>query len=486
LVDPLMQILAAQVEPTFSACSGSARLCKYLLNTLMQLFSKRDIGEAVSTPKLTLVISELTARMLDPATLQMTDGTNMIKALNLLMLRILDNCNRNTTFSVLLRQLAPSSSEAVRPGGCELVVRCLLRFSKGLQQNINQIDLDLLFEQIHKFFEALPPKKAAEGTSEAMVARTIKTIVHEVVRIRGPAVRDHLSRVPASVDQENNPLLLQYIELMLENVQTDWKQFGSANAKPSIQGATQSPAPQTPVPAALKSILDAIELNPDQTGLQQLQQFSSAHPEIDIMTHLDAVSPAAQGFIRGSLEAAKLHGSPAAATPGAESPAASKPSDVVKTYTSRLQALQNKYGFKSDETPELPTCTLATSAALSAAASAPIAVEAEVAEAADPAQPISTVTDAYQGRLRQLQQQYGISKSAEEEPAKAAPSNLDTLRARMQAIESNSAMPAKENVSAPVAAVEAPRSPVAAKTSSQASSIEALKARLNKVKSADS
>ena len=52
-----------------------------------------------------------------------------------------------------------------------------------------------------------------------MVARTIKTIVHEVVRIRGPAVRDHLSRVPASVDQENNPLLLQYIELMLENVQ---------------------------------------------------------------------------------------------------------------------------------------------------------------------------------------------------------------------------------------------------------------------------
>merc|ERR1712195_152222 len=109
-----------------------------------------------------------------------------------------------------------------------------------------------------------------------------------------------------------------------------------------------------------------------------------------------------------------------------------------------------------------------------------MAVEAEVAEAADPAQPISTVTDAYQGRLRQLQQQYGISKSAEEEPAKAAPSNLDTLRARMQAIESNSAMPAKENVSAPVAAVETPRSPVAAKTSSQASSIEALKARLNK------
>ena len=33
------------------------------------------------------------------------------------------------------------------------MVRCLLRFSKGLQQNINQIDLDLLFEQIHKFFE---------------------------------------------------------------------------------------------------------------------------------------------------------------------------------------------------------------------------------------------------------------------------------------------------------------------------------------------
>ena len=73
-------------------------------------------------------------------------------------------------------------------------------------------------------------------------------------------------------------------------LQTDWKQFGSANAKPSIQGVARPPAQQTPVPAALKSILDAIELNPDQTGLQQLQQFGAAHPEIDIMTHLDAMS----------------------------------------------------------------------------------------------------------------------------------------------------------------------------------------------------
>jgi hypothetical protein len=290
-------------------------------------------------------------------------------------------------------------------------------------------------------------------------------------------VRNHLSKVPPSVDQENNPLLVQYIDLMLENVQTDWKQFGAALAKPAVASPQAALPQQTQVLAPLKVILDAIELNPDQAGLQRLQQYASGHPEVDIMCHLDSVSPATQGFIRGSLEAAKLHASPSQVpeASGAESPAANKPSDVVKTYTSRLQALQNKYGFKSDETPALPASTLATSATLSAAASAPIG-----AEVAEVAQPISTVTDAYQGRLRQLQQQYGIGK-ADEEPAKGASTNLDSLRARMQAIESNGATPAKENVSAP----EEAKSPQA-KSASQASSIEQLKARLNKVKSADS
>ena len=90
----------------------------------------------------------------------------------------------------------------------------------------------------------------------------------------------------------------------------------------------------------------------------------------------------------------------------------------MKNYTSRLHALQSKYGFENTD-PE-PAAAIANSASLKEAASAPI----------------STVTDQYQTKLRQLQQQYGANKdssaASSSSPQKAS-SSLDAIRARMQA-----------------------------------------------------
>lgn len=149
------------------------------------------------------------------------------------------------------------------------------------------------------------------------------------------------------------------------------------------------------------------------------------------------VSISAQGFIKGCLEA----GRPSPARPHS-SPKLNnetvKTTDVVKTYTSRLQALQEKYGFKADD-PEG-----ATTSQEEAASSVP------------------QVTDQYQDRLRQLQQQYGISKTTQASP-ETKPSSLDSIRARMQKLDSSGA-----------------HSPEPAEPKT-ASSIEELKARLNKV-----
>ena len=38
-----------------------------------------------------------------------------------------------------------------------------------------------------------------------------------MVRLKGPAVRQHLAHVSPSSDKENQPVLVEYVELMLEN-----------------------------------------------------------------------------------------------------------------------------------------------------------------------------------------------------------------------------------------------------------------------------
>ena len=129
------------------------------------------------------------------------------------------------------------------------------------------------------------------------------------------------------------------------------------------------------------------------------------------------VSPNAQGFIRSALCS-----SPAANVSSLQAPSTSAAtggsSDVVKNYTSRLQALQSKYGLENVD-PE-PAAAIANSASLQEAASTPIST--------------STVTDQYQAKLRQLQQQYGTNKepSSNNTPQKTATTSLDSIRARMQ------------------------------------------------------
>eukprot|EP00658_Telonema_sp_P-2_P007049 TRINITY_DN12631_c0_g1_i14.p1 TRINITY_DN12631_c0_g1~~TRINITY_DN12631_c0_g1_i14.p1 ORF type:complete len:178 (-),score=51.08 TRINITY_DN12631_c0_g1_i14:411-944(-) len=175
---------------------------------------------------------------------------------------------------------------------------------------------------------------------------------------------------------------------------------------------------------------------------------------MNILDHLHRVSPQAQGFIRGCLEAGRSSSN--LTTSPSPSPQA-KATDVVQTYTSRLAALQEKYGFKAEgESAPLPAATIATSASLQEAA----------------AKPVNQVADQYQDRLRQLQKQYGIQKeesgaatvTAVGSSEKAGP-NLDSIRARMQKLDSSG--------------LQTPE-PTELRT---ASSIDELKARLNKVKS---
>jgi cytoskeleton-associated protein 5 len=112
-----------------------------VLNTLMQAFQLTSLARQVAERTLRALGSELLIRLLDDRIPRLEEGTALLKALNILMLKILENSQRNYTFSALLLLLRvpppplddPSggaANDALRSKFCDLVVKCLIKLTK--------------------------------------------------------------------------------------------------------------------------------------------------------------------------------------------------------------------------------------------------------------------------------------------------------------------------------------------------------------------
>ncbi|KAH8518104.1 hypothetical protein H0E87_000065, partial [Populus deltoides] len=142
--DKLVSCLANKVSRTFdfSLTGASSRACKYVLNTLMQTFQNKILAYAVKESTLDSLITELLLWLLDERVPHMDDGSQLLKALNVLMLKILDNADRTSSFVVLINLLrpldptrwpSPASAEtfAIRNQKfSDLVVKCLIKLTK--------------------------------------------------------------------------------------------------------------------------------------------------------------------------------------------------------------------------------------------------------------------------------------------------------------------------------------------------------------------
>ncbi|KAF3549804.1 hypothetical protein DY000_02001870 [Brassica cretica] len=320
--DGLVSCLANKVAKTFdvSLMGASSRSCKYVLNTLMQTFQNKKLAHAVKEGTLTSLITELLLWLLDERVPRMEDGSQLLKALNVLMLKILDNADRTSSFVVLislLRPLDPSRwpSPATAEGYAirnqkfsDLVVKCLIKLTKLLQSTIYEVDLDRLLQSIHVYLQELGMEEIRRRAgADDKPLRMVKTVLHELVKLRGAAIKGHLSLVP--IDMRPQPIILAYIDLNLETLaaarmltatgpvgQTHWTDSTANNPSPPANSAD----------VQLKQELGAIfkKIGDKQTstiGLYDLYHITKAYPKVDIFSQLQNASEAFRTYIRDGL-----------------------------------------------------------------------------------------------------------------------------------------------------------------------------------------
>ncbi|KAI9595885.1 armadillo-type protein [Syncephalis fuscata] len=215
-VNELVKAITLQIDISFTSLDTESqtfvKLCKHLMNCLVQLFSKREIATEVTEDYLHQLLKELLRRLLDQSLQQWETGAQLTRALNILMIRILDNTRRDVAFSALLSVLQ-SSSVMLRTTDkaqiefqtkfAELVMKCIWKLTKTLQDSIKQQELDtpVLLFNVHKFYVALPPAEWKRRVAERvplgdMPQKTIKTILHEVKAAWGDQVLSQLTLIP--------------------------------------------------------------------------------------------------------------------------------------------------------------------------------------------------------------------------------------------------------------------------------------------------
>uniref|UniRef100_A0A5B7AKF7 Protein MOR1 n=1 Tax=Davidia involucrata TaxID=16924 RepID=A0A5B7AKF7_DAVIN len=320
--DRLISCLANKVAKTFdfSLTGASSRSCKYVLNTLMQTFQNKRLAHAVKESTVDSLITELLIWLLDERVPQMDDGSQLLKALNVLMLKILDNAERTSSFVVLINLLrpldpsrwpSPASNESFATRNqkfSDLVVKCLIKLTKVLQSTIYEVDLDRILQSIHIYLQELGMEEIRRRAgADDKPLRMVKTVLHELVKLRGTAIKGHLSMVP--IDMEPQPIILAYIDLNLQTLaaarmltpsgpigQTHWGDSAANNPSPTTHSAD----------AQLKQELAAIfkKIGDKQTctiGLYELYRITQLYPKVDIFAQLQNASEAFRTYIRDGL-----------------------------------------------------------------------------------------------------------------------------------------------------------------------------------------
>ena len=95
----------------------------------------------------------------------------------------------------MVRLLKETCSGSALPKFTELLMKCIWRNVKLMPERVNELDYDALLLEIHDFMSTLPSPWWTTRPSDTPM-RTIKTIIHNMTKIKGASILQHMASVP--------------------------------------------------------------------------------------------------------------------------------------------------------------------------------------------------------------------------------------------------------------------------------------------------
>ena len=339
----VLENIAVNTKPAFQRLVGA----------LQALAKRKDLVSRMRTVDLQEHFASMLQALLESNNVE---DTSFSKSLNSLILSMIECSELSSCLeSLILRLIVVTRSYFVSTTRSnhklvEITVKCLLKAGRRMNQEL-PLEYKAVLSAAHRFLRDHPPS-SFEGKDD-LALRTIKTLLYDMTRISGPAVRTACEEL-----SPEGSMISSFVELNLRKlsisvsasqstparnsfvppVQLSEKQHTPWKAKPS--GETSAPAapipnstptrslagaftPQhrraasplthppgsgphvtaTPADDPLQGIFGKIRmLNHTEQGMRELYQYAKCNPTVDMGPHFYRCSEAFQTYIARRLK----------------------------------------------------------------------------------------------------------------------------------------------------------------------------------------
>ncbi|KAF6216569.1 hypothetical protein GE061_000912 [Apolygus lucorum] len=262
-------------------------------------------------PELCIQITETTLyrvleqllSLLAESKLEALDRQDMFRrVVNNIVLKLLENANKTYLMCALINMVGKTVDIPLASGHySDLCIRCLWKLNRAQPKWDKELNYTRILQEYQKFLKDYP--SAWWKSQEIDVPlRTVKTMLHTMVKLRGTKVRDCINNDPSIPDDSELSLYVRKLvkHLKLEETKDSSKSFNAEEAEK--QKSDKPPRLTKEHSNELSEIFKMIgDTNETSEGLKRLHTFIKAHPEADIQPFVAKASPVFQNYIRKGL-----------------------------------------------------------------------------------------------------------------------------------------------------------------------------------------
>ncbi|XP_041280411.1 cytoskeleton-associated protein 5 isoform X1 [Onychostruthus taczanowskii] len=272
------------------------RLYSCIIGSMITLFQIESLAREASTGVLKDLMHGLITLMLDSRVEDLEESEQVIRSVNLLVVKVLEKSDQTNILSALLVLLQDSLLATASSKFSELVMKCLWRMVRLLPETINSINLDRILLDIHIFMKVFPKEKLKQCKSEFPI-RTLKTLLHTLCKLKGPKILDHLTMIDNKNESELEAHLCRLMKHTME-------QTGKAD-KDTEKGASciEEKASKAKVNDILAEIFKKIGSKENtKEGLAELYEYKKKYSDADIEPFLKNSSQFFQSYVERGLQ----------------------------------------------------------------------------------------------------------------------------------------------------------------------------------------
>uniref|UniRef100_A0A3Q3VRP5 TOG domain-containing protein n=1 Tax=Mola mola TaxID=94237 RepID=A0A3Q3VRP5_MOLML len=272
------------------------KLYSCIIGNMLSLFSMESLAREASMGVLKDLMHGLITLMLDGRVEDIKDGQQVIRSVNLLVIRVLEKSDQTNMISALLVLLQDSlMTTAGPPMFSELVMKCLWRIIRFLPMNIDNINLDRILLDVHNFMKVFPKEKLKQLKSD-VPHRTLKTLLHTLCKLTGAKILDHLSMIENRNESELEAHLRRVVKHSgnLSGLKSD-----RGNEKSGLRTDRMSKAKVSDILSEIFKKIGSKENTKE--GLTELYEYKQKYSDTDLEPFLKNTSQFFQSYVERGL-----------------------------------------------------------------------------------------------------------------------------------------------------------------------------------------